>query len=169
MAGWALTILSSRTCPPIRQVGLTQVLGPMSAIRALRFLAAVCLLCGCSSWRDWQMEKSLAQSQAAALAKIDQEQCRADGGFVRGVGMFGTPACVKPFSSAWISRNARECARRQSMPLLVLTQLVPVKWAPMTSTGAMKRSRGARLSRAFALTSLGPNNSFKPKLLRGSP
>lgn len=56
------------------------------------------------------MEKSLAQSQAAALAKIDQEQCRADGGFIRGVGIFGTPARVKPFSDAGeVCSDKSEC------------------------------------------------------------
>lgn len=56
------------------------------------------------------MEKSLAESRAAALAKIDQEQCRADDGFIRGVAMFGTPACVKPFSDAGkVCSDKSEC------------------------------------------------------------
>jgi len=56
------------------------------------------------------MEKSLERSRAAALAKIDQEQCRAGGGFIRGVGMFGTPACVKPFPDAGkVCTDESEC------------------------------------------------------------
>ena len=43
------------------------------------------------------MQKSVEHFRSAALAKIDQEQCTSAGGTVRGVGMFGTPACVKPF------------------------------------------------------------------------
>ena len=46
------------------------------------------------------MQKSVDSSRAAALAQIDQEKCRSEGGTVRGVGMFGTPACVKPFQDA---------------------------------------------------------------------
>ena len=46
------------------------------------------------------MERGLERSRAEALAKIDQDQCRAEGGSVQGVGMFGTPACVKPFPDA---------------------------------------------------------------------
>jgi hypothetical protein len=46
------------------------------------------------------MQKSMERSRAAALAQIDQEKCQAEGGTVRGVGMFGTPACVKPFQDA---------------------------------------------------------------------
>ena len=82
----------------------------MSRIRALTVLIAVCLVCGCSSWRDWRMQKSVERSRAAALAKIDQEQCKAEGGVVRGVGMFGTPACVKPFQDAGkICSDKAEC------------------------------------------------------------
>ena len=46
------------------------------------------------------MQKSVDRSRAAALAQIDQEKCRSEGGTVSGVGMFGTPACVKPFQDA---------------------------------------------------------------------
>ena len=56
------------------------------------------------------MQKSLDRSRAAALTKIDQEQCRAEGGTIRGVGMFGAPACVKPFSDAGkICSDKSEC------------------------------------------------------------
>ncbi len=46
------------------------------------------------------MERSLVHSRASALAEIDQDKCRAEGGSIRGVGMFATPACVKPFPDA---------------------------------------------------------------------
>ncbi|MCD9097102.1 hypothetical protein [Luteimonas fraxinea] len=82
----------------------------MSSIRALTVLIVVCLVCGCSSWRDWQMQKSVERSRSVALAKIDQEQCKAEGGVVRGVGMFGTPACVKPFQDAGkVCSDKSEC------------------------------------------------------------
>lgn len=46
------------------------------------------------------MPRDVERSRAVALAKIDQEQCKSEGGTIRGVGMFGTPACVKPFPDA---------------------------------------------------------------------
>ena len=56
------------------------------------------------------MQKSVDHSRAAALAKIDQEQCKSEGGAVRGVGMFGTAACVKPFPDAGnICSDKSEC------------------------------------------------------------
>ena len=72
----------------------------MSSNRALIVLIAASLVCGCSSWQDWRMERSVERSRVSALAKIDQEQCTSEGGAVRGVGMFGTPVCVKPFQGA---------------------------------------------------------------------
>lgn len=72
----------------------------MSSNRALTVLIAVFLMCGYSSWRDWRMQKSVNHSSTAALAKINQEQCRSEGGAVRGVGIFGTAACVKRFADA---------------------------------------------------------------------
>lgn len=68
-------------------------------VRISFVLAAICTT-GCASWRDWRMERSLERSRADAYARIDPEQCRADGGTVRSVGMFGTPACVLPFRDA---------------------------------------------------------------------
>jgi hypothetical protein len=53
-------------------------------------------LVGCETLRDHQMERSVARSRAAALAKIDPEECRAKGGAIQQVGMFGTPSCVTP-------------------------------------------------------------------------
>ena len=82
----------------------------MSSNRALIVLIAVSIMCGCSSWHDWRMQRSVERSRTAALAKIDQEQCRAEGGAVRGVGMFGTPACVKPFADAGkVCSDKSEC------------------------------------------------------------
>lgn len=72
----------------------------MSILRISVLAIAAMLVCSCSSWRDWRMEKSVERSRKEALAKIDQHQCRTEGGSVRGVGMFGTPACVKPFADA---------------------------------------------------------------------
>lgn len=82
----------------------------MSSNRALVVLTAVALISSCSSWRDWKMQSSVERSRAAALAKIDSEQCRSEGGSVRGVGMFGTPACVKPYPDAGkICSDKSEC------------------------------------------------------------
>ena len=82
----------------------------MSSIRALTVLIVVCFICGCSSWQDWRMQKSAERSRAATLATIDQEQCRAEGGFIRGVGIFGTPACVKPLPDAGkVCSDKSEC------------------------------------------------------------
>ena len=82
----------------------------MSSNRALIVLIAVSIMCGCSSWHDWRMQRSVERSRTAALAKIDQEQCRAEGGAVHGVGMFGTPACVKPFADAGkVCSDKSEC------------------------------------------------------------
>jgi len=72
----------------------------MVSFSKLIVLTVALLACSCSSWRDWRMERSVEHSRAAALAQIDQEKCRSEGGTIRGVGMFGTPACVKPFQDA---------------------------------------------------------------------
>ena len=56
------------------------------------------------------MQKSVDRSHAAALARIDQEKCRSEDGTIRGVGMFGTPACVKPFPDAGkVCSDKSEC------------------------------------------------------------
>ena len=56
------------------------------------------------------MQKSVERSRAAALDVIDLEQCRAEGGAIRGVGMFGSPACVKPFEDAGkVCSDTSEC------------------------------------------------------------
>lgn len=82
----------------------------MPHLRVLTILIAFSLASGCSSWRDWQMQKGLERSRAAALAEIDQDKCKTEGGTVRGVGMFGTPACVKPFQDALkVCSDKSEC------------------------------------------------------------
>ena len=63
------------------------------------------------------MERSVERSRAAALSKVDQEQCTAEGGAVRGVGMFGTPACVKPFQDAGkVCSGTSDCQRLCKAP-----------------------------------------------------
>lgn len=57
-------------------------------------------LVGCSAWDDFRMEQSVKRMRAEALREIDVDECEAQGGTVRGVCMFGTPACVVPFSDA---------------------------------------------------------------------
>ena len=82
----------------------------MLSNRALIVLIAVSLMCGCSSWQNWRMQKSVERSRAAALAEIDQEQCKSEGGAIRDVGMYGTPACVKPFQDAGkVCSDKSEC------------------------------------------------------------
>ena len=44
------------------------------------------------------MQRSVERMRAEVLATIDVEDCEARGGSVQGVCMFGTPACVIPFS-----------------------------------------------------------------------
>jgi hypothetical protein len=75
--------------------------------------AAVVLagLSGCESFRDYRMERSLAKSRAAALAKIDTEECRRKNGTIRQVGMFGTPSCVTPLPDGGKACHSNsECA-----------------------------------------------------------
>ena len=56
------------------------------------------------------MQRSVQRSRTVALAKIDQGQCKSEGGSIRGVGMFGTPVCVKPFPDAGkVCSDKAEC------------------------------------------------------------
>ena len=90
----------------------------MSNNRVLLILIATFLMCSCSTWRDFRMQKDLERSRATALAKIDQQRCISEGGTVRGVGMFGTPACVKPFPDAGnICSNKSECQALCKAPI----------------------------------------------------
>jgi hypothetical protein len=61
--------------------------------KALLAAVLVALLSACTSMR-------LERARAAALNEIDVDTCIAEGGQVKGVCMFGTPACVKAFSDA---------------------------------------------------------------------
>lgn len=72
----------------------------MTRIPALLILAIVVSSSGCRSWHDWQRQKAIERSRAQALSKIDQADCKARGGAIEGVGMFGTPACVVPYADA---------------------------------------------------------------------
>ena len=65
---------------------------------------------GCATLRDYRMQRSLAASRAAALAKIDPEECRRKNGTIRQVGMFGTLSCVVPLSDGGKAcRSNSEC------------------------------------------------------------
>lgn len=44
------------------------------------------------------MDCDVARMREEALSKIDKRDCRKKGGTIRGVGMFGLPTCVIPFS-----------------------------------------------------------------------
>ncbi|GAB1597159.1 hypothetical protein [Lysobacter claricitrinus] len=69
------------------------------------------VISGCDTFRDYRMQRSLAVSRAASLAKIDPEECRRKNGTIRQVGMFGTPSCVVPLPDAGkVCRSNSECA-----------------------------------------------------------
>ena len=68
--------------------------------RLLAAFLCITALCGCSSVFEQRMERNVDRMRSDELAKIDQEQCKAEGGLIRGVGIFGTPACVKPYPDA---------------------------------------------------------------------
>jgi hypothetical protein len=57
-------------------------------------------LSGCGAWNDFRMEQSIKHMRAEALKEIDVDECKASGGSVEGVCMFGLPACVIPFADA---------------------------------------------------------------------
>ena len=69
--------------------------------RRMRQLVVVLLVSttsiACSSISDWATERRLETKRQAALAKIDVAACSAEGGTVKGVCMFGMPACVRPY------------------------------------------------------------------------
>ena len=69
---------------------------------AIRFLVLLVIgsLVGCSSSFERRMERDVARMRASELTKIDQKRCKAEGGSIQGVGMFGLPACVKPYPDA---------------------------------------------------------------------
>ncbi len=67
-------------------------------------IAALTLLGGC-------MAMSVASTRAKSqLSAGERAECRAKGGTVGGVGMFGTPACIIPYSDAGkVCRDKSDC------------------------------------------------------------
>jgi hypothetical protein len=79
-----------------------------------RFLLLVSLAAvfanGCSSSGESRMERDISRWRAEALAKIDQGKCKAEGGSIKGIGMYGLPACVIPFPDAGkVCSDRSEC------------------------------------------------------------
>ena len=72
----------------------------MSIQRVLLLVVAAGLMCGCSTSPDPQMLESAERSRAEALAKIEQDKCLTEGGFLGGVDAVGRPTCLKPFADA---------------------------------------------------------------------
>jgi hypothetical protein len=81
-------------------------------------LVFVLLVCGCSSWRDWHMQKSVEKDRARAVAQLDPEKCRSDGGTIESVGIFGHPICVRPYADAGkVCSDKSECLGRCLAPV----------------------------------------------------
>jgi len=53
--------------------------------RTIAVVAGIALLCACVT---------------RPQSPVDAKACRADGGVIQGVGMFATPACVRPYADA---------------------------------------------------------------------
>ena len=70
------------------------------ALRVLCATVPMVLSSACSSWGDWRMERDVQRARADAAERIDVEKCSAEGGYVEGVGIFGLPACIKPYADA---------------------------------------------------------------------
>ena len=68
----------------------------------IRFLAIIffLLLAGCQQWEGYRTQKQVETWRREALEKIDVQACTERGGTVRGVCMFGLPACVVEYSDA---------------------------------------------------------------------
>ena len=76
----------------------------------LGLVIAILLVTGCESIREANTHRSLEKMRTEALAKIDVDACEAAGGEVRGVCMFGIPACVEIYSDAGRScRDSSDC------------------------------------------------------------
>jgi hypothetical protein len=75
-----------------------------ASLQRLAFVFASVLLLtsllGCASRSFSGMAQEVERWRTEALATIDVEECQANGGAVRGVCMFGIPACVIPYSDA---------------------------------------------------------------------
>jgi len=59
-------------------------------------IAMALCLCGCRADDPARMESSAQAARREARAGIDEHACRAKGGHVGSIGMFGSPACVRP-------------------------------------------------------------------------
>ena len=71
-------------------------------------LVVVLASCG-TSWKRFEQE--LESERQKALDSIDIQDCKRRGGEVRGVCMFGIPACVTPYADAGIAcRDSSQCA-----------------------------------------------------------
>lgn len=70
---------------------------------------ALVVLSGCSS-----LDREVAAMRAkAAPSASERETCRARGGSIQGVGMFGMPACVTPYTDAGKSCSTKsDCEGR---------------------------------------------------------
>jgi len=77
----------------VRRCGLVQIV-------LLTLPAVLVLVAGCGSLREHALARSVERDRARALRAIDVPKCEREGGHVQGVGMFGTPSCVKPFADA---------------------------------------------------------------------
>ena len=67
-------------------------------------------MAGCTGLQQRALERSVERGRARALHAIDVPKCEREGGHVQGVGMFGTPDCVKPFADAGKTcLDASEC------------------------------------------------------------
>ena len=74
------------------------------------------VLCACAPQSlsvSQQIEAGLPALRAEALKEIDIEACEKQGGTVRGVCMFGLPACVVPYADAGLQcTDSSECDGR---------------------------------------------------------
>ena len=71
----------------------------MSIQRVLLLVVAAGLMCACSTSPDPYIQESAECARAEALARLAQEKCLEEGGFV-GIDAPGASACFKPFADA---------------------------------------------------------------------
>ncbi len=60
----------------------------------------VLLLTSCNSISGWNSARKIQKHREAALEEVDVVGCKASGGTIKGVCMFGMPACVRPYTDA---------------------------------------------------------------------
>ena len=72
----------------------------MTSTALPRFVVAALMLClcGCRDVRETLSAQNLDASRKEARAGIDESACRAAGGHIGSIGMFGLPACVRPLA-----------------------------------------------------------------------